>query len=67
MKRVAVGIVTFGPVKVEARFTNAVTFYLPTLQSQGDTPMGAAIIQALNMVRDRKQDCKSNAISYFRP
>lgn len=67
MKRVAVGIVTFGPVKVETPFTSAATFYPPTLQSQGDTLMGAAIIQALNMVRDRKQDCKSNAISYFRP
>ena len=67
MKRVEVGIVTFGPVKVEAPFTSAATFYPPTLQSQGDTPMGAAITQALNMVRDRKQDYKSNGISYYRP
>jgi uncharacterized protein YegL len=29
--------------------------------------MGAAIMQALNMVRDRKQDYKSNGISYYRP
>jgi uncharacterized protein YegL len=40
MKRVEVGIVTFGPVKVEAPFTSAATFFPPTLQSQGDTPHG---------------------------
>lgn len=67
MKRVEVGIVTFGPVKVETPFTGASTFYPPTLQSQGDTPMGAAILQALNMVDDRKRDYKTNGISYYRP
>lgn len=67
MKRVEVGIVTFGPVKVETPFTGASTFYPPTLQSQGDTPMGAAILQALNMVDARKRDYKTNGISYYRP
>lgn len=67
MKRVEVGIVTFGPVKVETPFTGAATFYPPTLQAQGDTPMGAAILQALTMVDDRKRDYKTNGISYYRP
>jgi uncharacterized protein YegL len=67
LKRVEVGIVTFGPVKVETPFTSASTFYPPTLQSQGDTPTGAAIIQALNMVEDRKRDYRANGISYYRP
>jgi uncharacterized protein YegL len=67
MKRVEVGIVTFGPVTVASPFTSASTFYPPTLQSQGDTPMGAAITQALNMVEDRKHDYRSNGISYYRP
>lgn len=67
MKRVEVGIVTFGPVKVETPFTGASTFHPPTLQSQGDTPMGAAILQALSMVDDRKRDYKTNGISYYRP
>lgn len=67
MKRVEVAIVTFGPVKVEAPFTSASVFYPPTLQAQGDTPMGAAINQALNMVEDRKCDYRSNGISYYRP
>lgn len=67
MKRVEVGIVTFGPVKVETPFTSASAFYPPTLQSQGDTPIGAAILQALNMVEDRKHDYRANGISYYRP
>lgn len=67
MKRVEVAIITFGPVKVEVPFTTAATFYPPTLQAQGDTPMGSAILQALNMIRDRKQDYKANGISYYRP
>jgi uncharacterized protein YegL len=67
MKRVEVGIVTFGPVKVETPFTSASTFSPPMLQAQGDTPIGAAIIQALNMVEERKQEYRSNGISYYRP
>lgn len=67
MKRVEIGIVTFGPVKVEMPFTTAAAFFPPTLQAQGDTPMGAAILEALNMVRDRKHDYRSNGISYYRP
>lgn len=67
MKRVEVGIVTFGPVKVEMPFTGASMFYPPSLQSQGDTPMGAAITQALNLVEDRKRDYRANGISYYRP
>jgi uncharacterized protein YegL len=67
MKRVEVGIVTFGPVKVEVPFNSASTFYPPTLQAQGDTPMGTAITQALNMVEDRKREYRSNGISYYRP
>jgi len=67
MKRVEVAVVTFGPVKVEMPFTTASSFYPPTLQSQGDTPTGAAISQALTLVEDRKRDYKSNGISYYRP
>lgn len=67
MKRVEVAVVTFGPVKLEQAFTGAATFYPPTLQSQGDTPMGAAITQALSMVEDRKREYKANGISHYRP
>lgn len=67
MKRVEVAIVTFGPVNVECAFTGASMFHPPQLRSQGDTPMGAAIERALDMVRDRKNDYRANGISYYRP
>ena len=67
MKRTEVGIVTFGPVKVEMPLTSAQVFNPPNLQSQGDTPMGAAILQAIHMVEDRKREYRANGISYYRP
>jgi len=67
MKRVELGIVTFGPVRIETPFTGASSFYPPNLQAQGDTPMGAAIHQALEMVKARKQEYRANGIAYYRP
>lgn len=67
MKRVEVAIVTFGPTKVETPFTSASTFYPPSLGAQGDTPMGSAIMQALDLVRDRKNEYRANGIAYYRP
>jgi uncharacterized protein YegL len=66
-KRVEVAIVTFGPTKVEMPFTSASSFYPPSLVPQGDTPMGSAIMQAIELVRNRKSEYKSNGISHFRP
>lgn len=67
MKRVEVGIVTFGPVQIALPFQGAASFYPPSLAAQGDTPMGAAIKQGLEMVRERKNEYRSNGISYYRP
>jgi uncharacterized protein YegL len=64
---VEVGIVTFGPVKVEADFTSAQHFVPPQLASSGDTPMGAAIEMGLNMLRTRKDTYRANGISCYRP
>lgn len=67
MMRVEVAIVTFGPTKVETPFTTASAFYPPTLSTQGDTPMGSAILQGLDLVRDRKNEYRANGISHYRP
>jgi len=66
-KRVEIGIVTFGPVKTELPFQAAMAFWPPTLTPQGDTPMGAAIAQGIEMVRRRKDEYRANGISYYRP
>src|SRR5580765_1353336 len=52
-KRVEVGIVTFGPVRVELEFTGAASFLPPDLHSSGSTPMGEAIERGLEMLRQR--------------
>ncbi|EEW3669705.1 VWA domain-containing protein [Escherichia coli] len=67
LKRVELGIVTFGPVHVEQPFTSAANFFPPILFVQGDTPMGAAITKALDMVEERKREYRANGISYYRP
>ncbi len=67
MKRVEVALITFGPVQVQADFQTADIFQPVTLTSSGDTPMGAAIQQALSLLDQRKATYKANGISYYRP
>jgi uncharacterized protein YegL len=64
---VEVGIVTFGPVKVELEFTGAANFLPPELQSSGNTPMGEAIERGLDMLRQRKKQYRIGGVSYYRP
>jgi uncharacterized protein YegL len=66
-KRVEIGILTFGPIKIITDFTTADQFDPPTLSSSGDTPMGSAITQGIELVRQRKEVYKANGISYYRP
>ena len=66
-KRVEVAIVTFGPVKVEAEFHTVPGFMPRELETTGDTPMGEAILLAIDMVTRRKKEYKEHGISYYKP
>ena len=67
VKRVEIAVVTFGPVQVERDFQTADVFQPPTLSANGNTPMGAAVEQGLEMVTQRKAVYKRNGVSYYRP
>lgn len=66
-KRVEVAVITFGPVQVQNDFQTVDVFTPPTLASSGDTPMGAAIEQAISLLDLRKQTYRTNGIAYYRP
>ena len=67
MKRVEIAIVSFGPVNIQNTFCTAPNFFPPQLNADGDTPLGAAIQQGLELLRQRKDEYKSNGISFYRP
>ncbi len=66
-KRVEVAIITFGPVRVRQDFVTADMFAAPHLTTEGATPMGEAILEALDMIKLRKQLYQANGIAYYRP
>ena len=66
-KRVEVAIITFGPVRVQQDFITADMFAAPQLGPEGDTPMGEAIAEALELIKLRKQQYQANGIAYYRP
>jgi len=67
VQRVEIAIVTFGPVRVQSDFQSPDTWTPPHLQTTGDTPMGAAIEQGLQMLDSRKQIYRHSGITYYRP
>ena len=56
VKRVEVALVSFGPVRVISEFNTADFFLDPTLEAEGDTPLGEAILQGIDLVRKRKDE-----------
>jgi uncharacterized protein YegL len=79
--RVEVAIIPFGgsvkPIDVRADTSNAFdpqqpfvtadNFEPPYLLASGDTPMGSAVRQGLQLLHDRKEIYKQHGIDYFRP
>lgn len=66
-KRAEVAIVAFGPVRVENDFTTPEFFEAPELAAEGETPLGAAIERALELIDARKETYRENGINYYRP
>jgi uncharacterized protein YegL len=67
-QRVEVAIVTFGGrVEIAQPFIGASSFVPPILRADGDTPMGVAIQQGIEMVAHRKASYKQSGLHYFRP
>ena len=67
-KRVETAVVLFGEtVQVANEFCTIDMFNPAPFSAGGNTPMGAAILQAIDMVKRRKDDYKANGIGYFQP
>lgn len=66
-RRLELAIVSFGPVKVHQDFVGAEDFDPEELDVTGDTPMGQAILEGIELVRLRKQLYQRNGIAYYRP
>lgn len=66
-KRVEIAIIKFGPVETVNDFHTVENFHPPHLKASGDTPMGAAINQGLDLLKARKEIYRANGIDYYRP
>jgi len=67
VKRVEIAIIKFGPIETLTDFQTVNNFYPPHLEATGDTPMGAAINQGLDLLNSRKDIYRTNGIAYYRP
>ena len=67
-KRVELAVITFGgSVRMPTDFVTVDSFDPPTLHADGLTPLGAAVMTALDAVGARKAIYRNNGIAYYRP
>ncbi len=66
-RRVEVAIISFGPITTDVDFVDMHAFVPPHLRAEGDTPIGRAVILALDMLAGRKRAYRDNGIAYYRP
>jgi uncharacterized protein YegL len=67
-KRVELAVVSFGgSVNVLHDFSSIQDFEPPALVADGGTPMGEAVLRAVDLVEQRKEQYKSQGIDYYRP
>lgn len=66
--RVELIVVTFGGgVTVHGEFGEAAVFEPPAIAASGDTPMAAALVQALDLLEAKKRAYKESGLDYYRP
>jgi uncharacterized protein YegL len=67
-KRVEVAVVAFGAtVEVVQDFVTVDRFQPPVLQAEGETPLCAAILLALDILESRKARYRTHGVPYSRP
>ncbi|MDI9349957.1 MAG: VWA domain-containing protein [Candidatus Symbiobacter sp.] len=66
-KRVELAVTGFGPLTLYCDFTTIDEFVPPAIIAEGDTPIGAAALDAIERVRLRKELYKINGVPYYRP
>ena len=54
-KAVELGIVTFGLIRVQAKFQSAELISPPVLEANGDMPLGAIIMRGLDLLDARRR------------
>jgi uncharacterized protein YegL len=55
------------PFDARQAFVTVDQFQPPSLDANGDTPLGEAVSRALALLRERKEIYKQNGLDYFRP
>ncbi|PWR75517.1 vWA domain-containing protein [Methanospirillum stamsii] len=68
VKRIDLAVITFGKgVELVRPFTGISAFEPPELVAGGYTPMGEAILEAVRVIDDRKEEYKRIGTDYYRP